>query len=126
MACDPALEAELLASWDRMVRFYEDDFLVDDNWRWLTPMRDLVVQLREAGYDRSLRAGQSLMNFIVSRSRDHGMRDGQPSVMFQPARAQLTVSSTLGGGRKLKLAYSDEPDPQLLALLDELVAQPIT
>ncbi|MBA2541320.1 MAG: hypothetical protein H0V17_16890 [Deltaproteobacteria bacterium] len=66
------------------------------------------------------------MNFIVSRSRDHGMRDGQPSVMFQPARAQLTVPSTLGGGRKLKLAYSAEPDPQLLALLDELVAQPIT
>lgn len=38
--------------------------------------------MRERGYDRTLRAGQSLLTFIVSRSRRHGLRADQPRIVF--------------------------------------------
>jgi hypothetical protein len=126
MSCDPALEAQLVASWDMIIRFYERDFLGDPAWQWLTPLRDLILQLREAGYDRSLRAGQSMTSFVVSRSRTHGLRDDQPSIVFEASPNGLAIRSGLGRDRLLELPYADEPEPRLLALLDELAAQPIT
>ena len=73
---DP-VEGEFIKSWDWMQQFYEDDSF---------PMKEavltLIAQLRNAGYDRKLRAGQSLWSLIVSRSRRHGLRADQPCVHF--------------------------------------------
>jgi len=49
---------------------------------WKYRVFQFIAQLRQAGYDRKLRAGQSLEVFIVSRSRDHGLRPDQPRIVF--------------------------------------------
>jgi hypothetical protein len=71
------VEGEFIKSWDFMQKFYEDDSF---------PMKEavlgLIAQLRNAGYDRKLRAGQSLWSLIVSRSRRHGLREDQPCIHF--------------------------------------------
>jgi hypothetical protein len=42
-----------------------------------------IAELRRAGYDRKLRAGQSIWSLIVSRSRRPRLRPEQPVVSFQ-------------------------------------------
>jgi len=73
---DP-VEGEFIKSWDWMQQFYEDD-----SFPMKTAVLTLIAQLRNAGYDRKLRAGQSLWSLIVSRSRRHGLREDQPCVHF--------------------------------------------
>ncbi len=124
MACDPALEADFAASWERMIAFY-DDFLKDAAWGWLARMRDLVVRLRDAGYNRTLRAGQSMTTFMVSRSRDHGLRPEQPSLALTPQRELITVvPNHFAGDRHFTISYGDL-DPLLLELLDALEHIPV-
>mgnify|MGYP003454220544 CR=1 FL=1 len=121
MGCDPALEDAFAASWDYLVVFYTE-------WgarsRWSGPLLELIDELRDAGYDRTLRAGQSLTTFIVSRSHAHGMQQGQPSIALWPRDEQLIVTPSWLPARKLAIGY--DCDPRLIELLDELVSRPIT
>jgi hypothetical protein len=74
------VEGEFLVSWDQIERYYEGfsrPSFVDCG-----PILSLVAEIRQAGFDRTLRAGQSLISLCVSRSRRHGLRQGQPSVSF--------------------------------------------
>lgn len=123
MSCEPALEAAFVDSWDRMERFYAE-------WAtspWAAPLLDLIGELRDAGYDRTLRAGQSMTTFIVSRSRAHGMQRDQPSVSLSPRDDRLiVVPSWIQYRKRDALAIGYECDPRLIEILDELVAQPIT
>lgn len=71
------IEGEFIKSWDCMEEFYREmDF----------PGREQVVAflaaMRERGYDRKLRAGQSLWSLILSRSRRHGLRRDHRSIQF--------------------------------------------
>ncbi len=122
MSCEPEVEAAFVASWDRMVVFYED-------WAdkpWARPLLDLIDELREAGYDRTLRAGQSMSTFIVSRSRVHGMPQDQASVALSPRDDRVIVIPSWRQYRKRDaLAVRYECDPRLIEILDELVAYPI-
>ncbi len=72
------VEGEFIESWDQMEGVYEGSRF---------PPRTLVLpfiaELRRAGYDRKLRAGQSIWSFIVSRSRRPRLRPEQPVVSFQ-------------------------------------------
>lgn len=77
------VEGEFRVSWDMIERFYSgfpegrgDDYI------------KLLGHLRERGFPAVLRAGQSMMTLILSRSRRHGLRPGQPN-----------VSISLDGGR---------------------------
>ena len=54
---------------------------------------EFIVILRYAGYDRLLRAGQSVDTFIVSRSRKHGLRPEQPSIGFNLRDGRIMVYS---------------------------------
>ncbi len=123
MSCEPELEAALVASWDSMVEFYAD-------WvssRWAGPLLELIGELRDAGYDRQLRAGQSMTTFVVSRSRVHGMQQDQASVALSPRDEHVIVIPSWRQYRKRDaLAIGYECDPRLIEILDELVAYPIS
>ena len=76
---DDPLEREFIQSWDKAQQFYRSF----DN----SPLRKGIVllfiaALRRAGYDRKLRAGNSLYSLMLSRSRRHGLSAKQPSVAF--------------------------------------------
>jgi hypothetical protein len=129
MGCDPALEEAFSASWDYVVASYTE-------WGAAGPesashicrrLLELISELRDAGYDRTLRAGQSVSTFIVSRSRAHGMQQDQPSIALYPRDDRVLVTpSWLPDRKRDALAIGYECDPRLIELLDELVSRPIT
>lgn len=84
------VEGEFIESWDQMEGVYEGSRF---------PPRTLVIpfinELRRAGYDRQLRAGQSIWSLIVSRSRRARLRPEQPLVSFQFRENSMEVFSRL-------------------------------
>jgi hypothetical protein len=78
------IEIEFAASWDRTQHFFTD-IVSSSGWEYQEPLLRLIEELRQRGYDRKLRAGRSLVTFILSRSRVHGLRDDQPSLAFDLA-----------------------------------------
>ena len=61
------VEGEFLLSWDWIERYYQSS-----DWpprHRCEPILALIAEIREAGFDRLLRAGQSLLSLCVSRSR---------------------------------------------------------
>jgi hypothetical protein len=71
------LEGEFLMSWDEVEEFYKEVNL---------PIRAGIMQLiktmRQKGFDKTLRAGTSLYDLMLSRSRRHGLNQQQPYVRF--------------------------------------------
>ena len=67
-------------SWDAIASFYEQR--IDDTR--LGPLRALVDTLREDGYARRLRAGQSMYALGLSRSPRHGLQPQQNQLWLRP------------------------------------------
>jgi hypothetical protein len=84
------IEGEFIVSWKCIDRLYREDF------PQLEQVPEFLHQLRAAGFDKTLRAGQSMTTLIVSRSRRHGMRSGQPSIAFRFGQCGMTVVARLG------------------------------
>src|SRR5258708_29642903 len=61
---------------------HEDSTAHQARFKWLEPIQDLIAAMRERGYDRQFRAGQSLYMLVLSRSREHGLRADQPGLRF--------------------------------------------
>jgi hypothetical protein len=127
MSCDPALEAELVESWARIIRFYEREHH-ETQWPWLLQLLDLAIALRAAGYDRELRAGQSLHALIVSRSRTHGLDADQAWVAMTAdgRRLVLMVGCHQLDAVAFEMPLDGSTDPRLTEMLDALCARPIT
>jgi hypothetical protein len=70
-------EGEFLKSWNGVEEFYKEVNL---------PIKPQIMQLiktmREKGFDKTLRAGTSLYDLILSRSRRHGLSQEQAWVRF--------------------------------------------
>ena len=116
-----AVELDFLRSWERMEIFFSGE-----DMPWLNRMLPLVRAFRAQGYDRKLRAGQSMITLIVSRSREHGLRIDQPSVAFNLA-GQGGISAHLRGEHVSRLVTVDrvEITPEIEELLIPLLAYPI-
>ena len=72
--------SEFERSWDAVASFYEQ--LIDD--ARLDPLRRLLDWLRERGFAKRLRAGQSMSSLGLSRSRIHGLRPDQSQLWLRP------------------------------------------
>jgi hypothetical protein len=116
------VEGEFIQSWDRMEQFYGSEHF---------PLKRLVLpflaQLRRAGYDHKLRAGQSMWTFVLSRSRRHGMRGDQSHVRFEFQPREGTMDVLCGTQTEerisgIAIALSN-PVEEALA---RLVSQPIS
>jgi hypothetical protein len=117
------IEEEFLESWDFIERFVADLSAYPD-YKSGKQMLELITRLRALGYDRKLRAGQSLTTVILSRSRKHG----------NLGKAHLSFEYDLDG---MTIRYAD-PDmlakieinrvefvPELELWLQRLLAYPI-
>ena len=94
-------------------------------WPKRPDILDLIAALRQIGYDRKLRAGQSLDAFVVSRSRKHGLRPEQPSVGFHIHEGKMRVHSR--GLHDEPFVENTRPMPDRVRdLLDRLSNEPIT
>ena len=72
-------ERDFIQSWERIEEFFG---LMLARVPWKDRVLQFIAELRQAGYDRKLRAGQTIDIFIVSRSRHHGLRPDQSRVAF--------------------------------------------
>ena len=103
-----AIERAFMASWDHIEKFYVNAYFWGKEWfelnqvspselnaeqldlilnhgkklTWLRPIQPLMAEMRKRGYDRQLRAGQSMERLIVSRARNHGLRPDQACIIF--------------------------------------------
>ncbi len=111
------VEGEFIKSWDEMEEFYDDTrcpFAVD--------VKSFIRAIRTKGYDRTLRAGQSLWSLILSRSRRHGMREEQPCIQFWFREDGMDVLNYIENHRKgMKIVYGQIVfTPEIDALLSQL------
>ena len=107
------VEGEFIESWDRIEQFYRE--------REFPPaaaVRAFVAEMRSRGYDRTLRAGQSLYNLMLSRSRRHGLRAGQPRIAFHFREQGMDVSVRMVTERTISV-----PGIELNAEVDALLKQ---
>jgi hypothetical protein len=112
------IEGEFLISWDLLETFF-GRVKVD------APRRlALIAALRAAGFDRKLRAGQSLTSMLLSRARNHGLADGQPFVRLEFHNGFITIDAAFAGITGLERPLGDPP-PELLELLHALAARAI-
>jgi hypothetical protein len=72
------IEGEFILSWDGIVAFYERL----PRFPHTAAVLAMIAQMRKNGFDRTLRAGQSMFTFIVSRSRRYGLQRHHPHVLF--------------------------------------------
>jgi hypothetical protein len=74
------IEGDFVASWDYVEQFYRR---LHRRWKRYAKILHLVHDLRNAGFDQTLRAGLSHTRLILSRCRYDGALNGQPTVMFE-------------------------------------------
>jgi hypothetical protein len=113
------VEGEFVTSWDGIEGFYRGT-----DAPFLTSVLDLVRDIRRAGCDRTLRAGQSLWTLVVSRSRRHGLRDDQPYLAFQFRPGGMDVVGRVEGDERLSVPVIGLT-PAVEAALRRLAARPI-
>ncbi len=124
-------------SWNAAEHFYRK--FEEGGWVYLKQyLIPFIKRLRRAGYDKHIRAGTSMTNFILSRSIKHGLRNGQAAIVFeQRNNGTLAVSFyqstgvpisgtpfSLGISRNLILEKPELTD-ELEGLLLRLLMQPI-
>jgi hypothetical protein len=68
---------EFILSWDFIEDFYRDSDLDKKS-----EILSLIQLMREKGFDRIFRAGQSLYTLVLSRSRRHGLQKSQGRILF--------------------------------------------
>jgi hypothetical protein len=125
---DENLRLAFQESWDHIEAFYREELLTMDNWQWIRPIVDLLKELREAGYDHVLRAGQSIHILGLSRSRKHGLRDDQPSVWIELfPNGTMRVTTQFHGRRQREVLVSEiRLSGELVEILENLTREPIT
>lgn len=82
------IEGEFIQSWNGIERFYKED--------WCTfseSVLALIHAMREAGYDRVLRVGQSMSSLGLSRARRHGLTQNQHRIWFQFHNSVMDVDA---------------------------------
>lgn len=89
----------------------------------------LMNALRSRGYDKNMRAGTSLYTFILSRSLEHGLKEGQAYVAFSfdQIGGTLIVRNGRHSGRFKEFRFDSIAFNETIdLLLQELNAAPLT
>lgn len=105
------IEREFSESWDLTEEIYSSVHWI--SWKPSVPLLNLITQLREQGYDKTLRAGKSLSRFILSRSRYDGLRRNQARLGFD-----------LHSNGTMNLLYFEPPDKEIQITVESLTLTP--
>ncbi|HEX4309699.1 MAG TPA: hypothetical protein VHZ25_06705 [Acidobacteriaceae bacterium] len=113
------VEGEFIASWDQTEGVYK-------GLRFPPPalVMPFIAEMRRAGYDRKVRAGQSMWSLIVSRSRRARLRPEQPLVSFQFRENSMEVFARTQGEERIfeiPIAMSDTVERVLQSLAERPV-----
>jgi hypothetical protein len=121
-----AIEAEFVASWEKMEHYYLRHDTPTTNW---IPALRLFFESREGGYDRDLRALHSHNRLILTRSGDNVFvwQIAKPYIIFDwdlDSRLFITYYDQDKGDETLYIE-KEILTPDIEALLVRLIAEPI-
>ena len=118
-----AIEADFLKSWDWVEEYFKR---LVSRWQALEPIQGLINELRQKGYDRKFRVGQSMYIFVLSRRREHGFPLGQSLRFELKAEGGMRIRYGEVGNSVTEFEVERvEITPEIEALLTQLLAQPI-
>jgi len=80
------IEGEFIESWNSITTFYEQI-----NEDYINDVLSFISDLRSKGFDKTLRAGQSLYTFILSKSRRHGLTENQKHLTFSFQKDKMII-----------------------------------
>ncbi len=92
--CGKPIEGEFVHSWNGIEEFYRQDWC-----DFSAAVLSMISAMREAGYDRRLRAGQSMSSLGLSRSRRHGLTADQHCIWFQFHDAGMDVHADFANSK---------------------------
>jgi hypothetical protein len=107
------IEGEFILSWDQVEEFYGRrlSFILNPD-----DILKLITQLREKGYDKTLRAGHAMPTLIVSRARRHGFMT--QFIAFDFFNNGMKVTAKFDSEKKLSF-----PNIELTPEVEELIKQ---
>lgn len=88
----------------------------------------MISQMRQKGFDRTLRAGQSLFRLMLSRSLNHGLREDQPHLIIDFSGGSISIISSKNANSDPSITLNNpkiELTPQIEKLLKELETEEI-
>ena len=118
-------ENEFIKSWDEIEEFYLD-LLKYDGWEYVRPILPFLSLLRKKGYDKILRAGQSIHIFTLSRSINHGLKEGQHRIQIEPLsnyKFEIRYHNGIEISNRVQLNNLDQKE--VFEYLEELIKQKI-
>jgi hypothetical protein len=117
------IEEQFIQSWDKIEQFYSSEADGMLNIPYKFEILNLITQLRQKGFDKTLRADQSNTRLLLSRSRPGDLMIGQ-SMMFVFHSDGLEFFPESGSEKKLS-SPRIKLTPQIERLLKELEAKDI-
>ena len=109
-----------------------------DSWKWVQQyfydlnfyfapkICNLIKQMQQKGYDRTLRAGASVADLIVSRAEHYGLAHDQSHIKFSPSGHGMKVIAQFDGKEEVLMCEQIELTPQIDAILRRLEAEAIS
>jgi len=114
------IEKDFLASWDKVQLFFERlNYWEHDH------ILKIITYLRDRGYDRKLRAGQSIYYFVLSRSRHHRLRKDFARLFIILTEDTMQLKYVAGGSKEEYEFDTISVNDKLIELVDKLASRPI-
>ena len=111
------IEGEFIESWNSIVRFYKEI-----NEDYINDVLTFISDLRSKGFEKTLRAGQSLYTFILSKSRRHGLTENQKYLAFSFQKDKMIIRNN----KNEEMNFNKiELNSEIENLLNKLNQQPI-
>ena len=126
MQLEASLESSFYESWNEIETFY-NELTINDGWKYVSPIKDVIHYLRSLGYDRKLRAGKSVYIMLLKRNRTWEMKDGDYRIVIEPTLQQtFKVNYTNCKEVDIMMEASDLINNKVFdELLNKLIKQPI-
>lgn len=121
------IEKDFKESWDVVERTITVLFSGECWETFRNTALSLFAEMRAKGYDKHFRAGTSLNTFVISRSRQHGLRPEQPRLGIDLGRDGKMSVIYYESGTILKKIEFDGAGlmPELEELFQRLLQHPI-
>ena len=109
-----------------------------DSWKWVheyfndlnfyfaPKICNFIEQMQQKGYNKTLRAGVSMAELILSRSEHYGLTHDQAYLKFSPSGHGMKVTIQFDGTEEVLMYEAIELTPQIDAILKRLEAEPIS
>lgn len=115
------IEGEFILSWDYTEQFYREKTRLPQ----IEEILKMIKDMRSRGYDKTLRAGQSMYTFILSKSRRNGLKGNQSSLAFDFQNNAMNISCYHAGNKENITLPRIEYTPQIDVLMKQLEAEKI-